>query len=982
MKRRSSQEPVLDVSSPGSSSPSETTTLCRTIKARQGWGIVSAIRSLTTTGEATPSPRLLHGQAVLTLAVSDKSVAEQTRRGGHDPGSPKTKHAPSHGLKKRMSNALFRTPPDPTVIHRSVPKPRPPLLQAFQQLDISNDSPASFAMTDSNTGSSKNSNGNNSQSGPKSPNDSTGQTSVDSKFQSPVSGTMMSNKDNDGIVQTGLADRRQALFNMASRRNLSSPDSNLTTIQETILDQASPSVLTAERAAAAKIFLETYFNERLAPSPSPRSLRLRMFEAELFNRGGVESLTTEELKSLRGQFFRRETDYLRETRVIKTRSIRARAAQRGSPEACLINDYEVIRILGKGSFGVVRLVREKIPSVEGYKTVDGWSDGERGRVYAMKVIRKSDMLRTSQEGHLRAERDFLVASKGSKWVVPLIASFQDALNLYLVMEYMPGGDFLGLLIRENTLHEAVARFYVAEMILCVEAAHSLRCIHRDIKPDNFLISASGHLKIGDFGLAFDGHWSHDTAYYNSHRYSLINKLGINVKGDDQDKTDGRSLQATMKWATSIMTSIEKHGKKGPDDGEPLLSWRNRCGNRTSAMSVVGTSQYMAPEVVQGKSYDARCDWWSIGIILYECLYGHTPFLSDEGRQETKKNIIQHRETFGFPHRPVISHRCQHLIASLIREKETRLCSKRYHFKDLVSASSLLGDLSGAQSGKQQQAPQGPRDFAGRYVFPYDAEDIKAHKWFRGVPWERLHEIKPPFVPHLCSIDDTHYFDEDDDVSDWSDSETQSDVDHQQRDAVEYTIEDLLEPVLTKSDEARLFLRGLRRSVRKWAMEAVATPYDTARLRHLDAQINGMPGLASSERALLHQFVRAFGHRERKRPRDRLLRDRTTRAVVMEERKKTAFLGYTWRRMPPSLLTFPLEGFQPDDETGEDENSIKGGSGKAMAGVADSREDWVGIGVGLDGEGVGRHKYKARGGVGWVDNMAALRALHKGRMSLR
>ena len=417
----------------------------------------------------------------------------------------------------------------------------------------------------------------------------------------------MLNKDNDGIVQTGLVDRRQALFNLASRRNPSSPDSNLTTTQETVLDQASPSVLTVERAAAAKIFLETYFDERLAPRPSPRSLRLRMFETELFNRGGIESLTAEEFKSLRSQFFRRETDHLRETRVMKTRSIRARAAPRGSPEACLVNDYEVIRILGKGSFGVVRLVREKIPISEGYKTVNGWSGGKRGRVYAMKVIRKSDMLRTSQEGHLRAERDFLVASKGSKWVVPLIESFQDALNLYLVMEYMPGGDFLGLLIRENTLHEAVARFYVAEMILCVEAAHSLRCIHRDIKPDNFLISASGHLKIGDFGLAFDGHWSHDTAYYNSHRYSLINKLGIIVEGDDQDKTDGRSLQATMRWATAIMMGIEKHEKKDPEDGEPLLNWRNRCGNRTSAMSVVGTSQYMAPEVVQGKSYDARCD---------------------------------------------------------------------------------------------------------------------------------------------------------------------------------------------------------------------------------------------------------------------------------------------------------------------------------------------------------------------------------------
>jgi len=191
--------------------------------------------------------------------------------------------------------------------------------------------------------------------------------------------------------------------------------------------------------------------------------------------------------------------------------------------------------------------------------------------------------------------------------VPLFASFQDASNLYLVMDYMPGGDFLGLLIRENTLHESVARFYIAEMILCVEAAHALKCIHRDIKPDNFLISASGHLKISDFGLAFDGHWSHDTAYYNNHRYSLLHKLDINVKGDEQDKAETHSLQATMKWTNNIQSGMEKHEKRRVDDGEPLLNWRNRCGNRTAAMSVVGTSQYMAPEVVAGKKYDARCD---------------------------------------------------------------------------------------------------------------------------------------------------------------------------------------------------------------------------------------------------------------------------------------------------------------------------------------------------------------------------------------
>lgn len=118
--------------------------------------------------------------------------------------------------------------------------------------------------------------------------------------------------------------------------------------------------------------------------------------------------------------------------------------------------------------------------------------------------------------------------------MPLIASFQDNTNLYLVMEYMIGGDFLGLLLRFDVLEESTAKWYVAQIILCIEEAHKMKWIHRDIKPDNFLISASGHLKISDFGLAFDGHWSHSQLYYTNQRENLLERVGIEVAGDELD----------------------------------------------------------------------------------------------------------------------------------------------------------------------------------------------------------------------------------------------------------------------------------------------------------------------------------------------------------------------------------------------------------------------------------------------------------------
>jgi protein-serine/threonine kinase len=294
---------------------------------------------------------------------------------------------------------------------------------------------------------------------------------------------------------------------------------------------------------------------------------------------------------------------------------------KGFTSTRFIGPYEKIRIIGKGSFGCVQLVQrrdlpclpelqinprtEVLENVKGGASVD--SAPFKSKIFAMKVIRKSEMLRKCQEGHLRAERDCLVAAERSRWVVQLIESFQDVENLYLVMEYMVGGDFLSVLLRYDILPEEAAKFYIAEMILCVEEIHNMRWIHRDVKPDNFLVSSSGHLKISDFGLAFDGHWSHHQRYFNDTRQSLVKQLGIQVNGDVDDIEDARSVKDAKSKSTEIIRP----------DGHLLLEKLGPGYDRKLAKTIVGTSQYMAPEIVGAEKYDGRCDYWSIGIILYE-----------------------------------------------------------------------------------------------------------------------------------------------------------------------------------------------------------------------------------------------------------------------------------------------------------------------------------------------------------------------------
>lgn len=149
-----------------------------------------------------------------------------------------------------------------------------------------------------------------------------------------------------------------------------------------------------------------------------------------------------------------------------------------------IYQFESLAIIGRGAFGEVRVCRVK----------------DTGEIVAIKKMKKEEMHNKNQVLHVRSEQEVLAKAE-CPWIVELKFSFQDDYYLYLVMEFLPGGDLMTLLMDKDILPEEQAKLYTAEMVLAIEEVHKLKCIHRDIKPDNILIGQDGHIKLSDFGLS-------------------------------------------------------------------------------------------------------------------------------------------------------------------------------------------------------------------------------------------------------------------------------------------------------------------------------------------------------------------------------------------------------------------------------------------------------------------------------------------------
>ncbi|TFK75882.1 kinase-like protein [Pluteus cervinus] len=299
-----------------------------------------------------------------------------------------------------------------------------------------------------------------------------------------------------------------------------------------------------------------------------------------------------------------------------------------------LDDFRTVKVIGKGAFGEVRLVQKV----------------DTGKIYAMKLLKKDEMLKKDQLAHVRAERDVL-AESDSPWVVQLFYSFQDSSFLYLIMEFLPGGDLMTMLIKYDTFSEDVTRFYMAECVLAIEAVHKLGFIHRDIKPDNILIDKDGHVKLSDFGLSTGFHKKHDSSYYQRLLETAQSGTSATPQQSSRNSVMVNSINLTMTSKDQIAT------------------WK--ANRRKLAYSTVGTPDYIAPEIFMQKGYGNECDWWSLGAIMFECLVGYPPFCS-ESTHETYQKIMQWQYHLVFPEDVHLSREGEDLIRRLITSSDKRL----------------------------------------------------------------------------------------------------------------------------------------------------------------------------------------------------------------------------------------------------------------------------------------------------------------------
>ncbi|XVE49648.1 hypothetical protein DITRI_Ditri01bG0098600 [Diplodiscus trichospermus] len=305
-----------------------------------------------------------------------------------------------------------------------------------------------------------------------------------------------------------------------------------------------------------------------------------------------------------------------------------------------LHHFKPIKPLGCGDTGSVHLVELK----------------GTGELFAMKAMEKSMMLNRNKVHRACVERE-IISLLDHPFLPSLYSSFQTPTHVCLITDFCPGGELFALLDKQpmKFFKEESARFYAAEVVIGLEYLHCLGIIYRDLKPENILLQKDGHLVLTDFDLSF-----------------MTSSKPQVLKYPLPDKRRRSRSQPPPTFVA-----------------EPM----------TQSNSFVGTEEYIAPEIITGAGHSSAIDWWALGILLYEMLYGRTPFRG-KNRQKTFSNILHKDLTF--PSSIPVSLSARQLINALLNR----------------DPASRLGSRTGAN-------------------------EIKQHPFFRGINWPLIRCMSPP-----------------------------------------------------------------------------------------------------------------------------------------------------------------------------------------------------------------------------------------------
>ncbi|AQK43560.1 Serine/threonine-protein kinase KIPK [Zea mays] len=335
-------------------------------------------------------------------------------------------------------------------------------------------------------------------------------------------------------------------------------------------------------------------------------------------------------------------------------AIRCMAIQQGSLG---LKNFKLLKQLGCGDIGTVYLA-ELVGS---------------DCMFALKVMDIEYLI--SRKKMLRAQTEREILQMLDHPFLPTLYSHFTTDNLScLVMEFCPGGDLHVLRQKQptKTFSEAVCRFYVAEVLLALEYLHMLGVIYRDLKPENILVREDGHIMLSDFDLSL--------------RCSVSPMLVriSSVGRDEPSRPSGPCAQSCIdplciqpSWSNSSCFTPRLVSSRRPRAEllkKPSLPQLVVEPTEARSNSFVGTHEYLAPEIIRGDGHGSSVDWWTLGIFLYELLYGKTPF-KGPGNEETLSNVIS--QGLKFPDNPAVSFHARDLIRGLlVKEPEYRLGSSR------------------------------------------------------------------------------------------------------------------------------------------------------------------------------------------------------------------------------------------------------------------------------------------------------------------